>query len=267
MDTFIRGKLFNFLIPDVGGCMKIQVFILFFSLFSLGQIYTGQVSYSERKIIGDNNMIEVDTNLINIPMKYRRVAESVGFMSVGCTGTHIGQGYVVSAGHCFESKERPSYNKGCSDLTVTWGDIRGRTMMRQSRCIEVLVSQASDSKDYVLFKVNNPPNSFIPLKPFGRSLASSKVTIFSHPFGSPLMWSGICQIKQVFSSGVNMNLIHHSCDTNPGSSGAAIIDAENIEIIGLHNGGWADSNSGINYGTYIDDTPIPYELSRRGLRF
>ena len=52
------------------------------------------------KIIGANDLVVVSPNKENIPFKYRDLVEAIGMMDVGCTVTHIGSGYAVTAGHC-----------------------------------------------------------------------------------------------------------------------------------------------------------------------
>ena len=62
---------------------------------------------------------------------------------------------------------------------------------------------------------------------------ATKVTILSHPRGRPLEWSQTCRMRYgELSSG-----FYHQCDTEPGSSGAAILDYETLTIVGIHNAG------------------------------
>lgn len=237
---------------------------------SMAQTFSNQFNSSSQKkldvnriIVGADNFRTVKANGSNIPYKFLPVLEAVGLMTVGCTATHLGQGLVISAGHCFNA-EKVKYKQGCEGIQVLWGVREGKNPTSTSNCRQVLVLEDTKIRDYALFKVDNPPRMALPIKLDGPVPLSSRVTIFSHPFTLPLVWSGICEIRKVFRSDIPLGLIHHQCDTNPGSSGAAIIDVNTLEVAGIHNGGISDGVSGMNYGTYIAATYIPKILSRAG---
>lgn len=119
------------------------------------------------------------------------------------------------------------------------------------------MAQRTEKMDYALLKVSPVPPTFVKADFSKRAKVGSKVTIFSHPEELPLRWSQLCKIQKVADSDFDQALIHHICDTNPGSSGATIIDAYALKVVGIHDGGRADGNGGgLNYGTYIYDTPL-----------
>lgn len=244
--------------------MKVTFLVLaiFVSFSAFAQI--NQQIVMNRIIVGSNAMKLVDANMLNIPFKYRQIAESVGLMSMGCTGTHIGNGLVVSAGHCFDAAKVAKYRTSCDGIQVFWNVRDGRQPSAVSNCRQVLVLELNNQKDYALFRVDNPPRGSLKIRTQGRPALGTRVTIFSHPFKSPLTWSGTCDISRALTYGLNVNAIHHSCDTNPGSSGAAIVDAVSLEVVGIHDGGVQKGLSGANYGTYIDWTYIPAVLRRLG---
>ena len=70
------------------------------------------------KIIGDNDLIAVDSTGSNIPERYHNLLNAFGRMSMGCTATHIGNGYVLTAGHCFYASAEPERDAECSDTTI-----------------------------------------------------------------------------------------------------------------------------------------------------
>lgn len=238
---------------------------ILFAVNLVAQVSTSN-SITTRKIIGDNNFRPVDANMLSIPFKYREIAEAVGLMSMGCTGTHIGNGLVISAGHCFDAAKIAKYRASCDGIQVFWGVRNGKQPTSVSNCRQVLVLELNNQKDYALFKVDAPPRSSVRIKTQGRPSLGTRVTIFSHPFKNPLAWSGFCDISRNLSYGLNNSMIHHTCDTNPGSSGAAIIDATTLEVVGIHDGGVSQGRTGANYGTYIDFTYIPAVLQRLGYR-
>lgn len=238
------------------------VLALFVAMSAVAQI--NQQILTNRVIVGSDNMKLVDANMLSIPFKYRQIAESVGLMSMGCTGTHIGNGLVVSAAHCFDAAKVAKYRTSCDGIQVFWNVRDGRQPSGVSNCRQVLVLELNNQKDYALFRVDNPPRAAVKIRMQGRPALGTRVTIFSHPFKNPLTWSGTCDISRALTYGLNVNAIHYSCDTNIGSSGAAVIDAVSLEVVGIHGGGVQNGLSGSNYGTYIDWTYIPAVLRRLG---
>lgn len=236
-----------------------------FSALAQQQIVIGQGN-NDRKVIGPDNTKLVDANMINLPFKYRDAAEAIGLMSMGCTGTHIGNGLVISAGHCFQAAKIPSYSSSCAGVSISWGVRNGKKATSVSNCRQILVMSVNNRTDYALFRVDSAPRVSLKIKLQGRPQINSRVTILSHPFRDPLTWSGFCDIRKTFTYGLNMYALQHNCDTNPGSSGAAILDAATVEVVGIHDGGVAQGLSGSNYGTFIDATPIPEVLKRFGYR-
>ena len=109
-----------------------------------------------------------------------------------------------------------------------------------------------------------------------RAVIGDTVTIFSHPDELPLQWSKLCGIERLSHPGLPIGSIQHRCDTNPGSSGAAIINALSLKVVGIHDGGFGadpfgdveDPTSpvatGINYGTFILDSPLVEALRSLG---
>ena len=85
------------------------------------------------------------------------------------------------------------------------------------------------------------------------------MTIYSHPMKRPLQWSKTCtnlgrkDLGQWNSNRLYyLNRIHYSCDTEGGSSGASVIDANTYEILAIHNSGIAFSGDQ-NKATTIKD--------------
>lgn len=233
---------------------------------SIAQVTRHVITNSHRIVIGQSNTKLVDANMVNIPFKYRDIAESVGLMSMGCTGTHIGNGLVISAGHCFEAGKIARYRSTCDGIQVFWNVREGRQPSGVSNCRQLLVLELNNQKDYALFRVDNPPRTSVKIRTVGRPPLGTRVTIFSHPFRNPLIWSGTCEITRALNFRLPTQAIHHTCDTNIGSSGAAIVDSVSLEVVGIHGGGVSQGLSGANYATYIDWTYIPAVLQRLGYR-
>ncbi|MES2803527.1 MAG: serine protease [Bdellovibrionota bacterium] len=216
------------------------------------------------KIIGKNDLIAVDATASNVPAKFRPLVDAFGKLGMGCTATHIGDGYVLTAGHCFWADESAIEDQDCAgaENEIQWGLREGKEPYLVSQCEKIVMAQKTDKMDYALLKVSPVPPVFVKADWSKRAKVGSKVTIFSHPDELPLRWSQLCKIQKVADTHFSQALIHHICDTNPGSSGATIIDAYTLKVVGIHDGGRADSNGGgLNYGTYIYDTPLRKLLS------
>lgn len=215
------------------------------------------------KIIGKDDLVAVNSDASNIPAKFRNLVDAFGKLGMGCTATHIGNGYVLTAGHCFWAGEVPTENEDCSgaENDIHWGVREGKAAYLVSHCDKIIIAQRTPKMDYALLKVSPVPVASVNADWEKRARLGDKVTIFSHPEDLPLRWSKYCRVKKVVDSDFDQDLIHHICDTNPGSSGATIINVFTLKVVGIHDGGKIDdTGSGLNYGTYIYDTPLRHIL-------
>lgn len=214
-------------------------------------------------IVGEVDFIGVNEEASNIPLKYRNTVEAIGRVSMSCTATHIGRGYVISAGHCFDATEKVERNKACQKIQVKWG-FRGEQLHSLvSNCQKILVMQNKPGADYVLFQVEPFPDSYVPLETRHMSFNDTLVTLFSHPRSRPLQWSQYCKGQRLESPPRSSDFLYHQCDTNPGSSGAGIIQDSNLRLIGIHKGGLDfDSIGTWNFATLIQNTPIVNTLRK-----
>lgn len=185
-------------------------------------------------VIGENDLTYYNTR--------DGISGAVGIMSrIGCTATHIGDGYVVTAGHCVT-------HTTCSSLfDVTWGYTNAnRKGTGRSKCSKIIAREFNDERDYALFKVDSPPKFSLPLNLSDRPAKGDALTIYSHPSSRPLSWSGWCKSTGAFDG----KRFAYTCDTEGGSSGAVVLNKK-LQVVGIHNVGAA--SSGVNAGTYAKD--------------
>lgn len=204
------------------------------------------------KIIGENDLTPVLEDGANIPEKYRPLIDAFGKISMGCSATHIGDGLVISAGHCFDAPEQRANNLSCDRITVEWGYRKDKPAYLKSKCVTVLAAELNDNRDYAIFKVDVAPEAKIEMELEERAKVGTPLTIFGHPQLRPLEWSKTCVLEEGSNGGWGTDEFSHQCDTEPGNSGSTIINDTTLKIVGIHDGGrvpW-------NYGTYITDTPI-----------
>lgn len=221
------------------------------------------------KIIGKNDLIAVEAEAGNIPEKFRSLVNAFGKLGMGCTATHIGDGYVLTAGHCFWAGEEPMKDADCSgaENEIQWGYREGKEPYLVSKCEKIVLAQRTEKMDFALLKVSPVPPAAVKADWQKRAKLNDKITIFSHPEELPLRWSQYCKVKKIVQDDFDQALIHHHCDTNPGSSGATIINAFSLRVVGIHDGGKLDGNGGgLNYGTYIYDTPLRKMLQKLNIK-
>lgn len=173
-----------------------------------------------------------------------QMSRSIGRISLGCTGTHIGDNLVITAGHCISSSSCTS-----SKYNIRWNyRSNNRSGDFTSRCVEIVATENNSQRDYAILRYDSAPEEFLPLNTRVRPRAGDNLTILSHPQGRTLSWSGWCKHEGRFSG----QKFSYKCDTEGGSSGAAVLN-ENLEIVGVHNLG--AEYRGLNAGTYVMDIP------------
>lgn len=273
--------------------------ILFFIL--LGLQITAFAFSDVNKVIGRNNLVAVDADATNIPLKYRPLLGGFSSIelveiysngdtnvSIGCTGTHIGNGYVLTAGHCFLSNNQTIENGNCEFYrkdplvgemhmkvgSIRWGHREGKEPDSVSQCEKIVFAQKYDSGlDFAIVKVTPVPDVVVQMNLKYPTVPGELITVFSHYQGLPLYWSRRCQVESSEYPGISNEFVRHKCDTEIGSSGASMIDVNNLKIVGIHNGGILDSDqngvplksrTGMNYGTSLLMEPLLKKLLELG---
>lgn len=122
---------------------------------------TASEKFRAGKIIGQNDFVFVRADRGNIPEKFQNLVESIGWTNYGCTVTHIGNGYALTAGHCFEATAQLQKDKGCSYASVEWGYREGKNPSLKSDC-ERIVALQNDQKenDFAILKMKSYPKEF-----------------------------------------------------------------------------------------------------------
>lgn len=247
-------------LTSIGGEMK-SILAALITLVSLNTFAFSDVE----KIIGENDLVAVNADASNIPLKYKELVNAFGLMSMGCTATHIGNGYVLTAGHCFWAPEELVKDQPCADTTIEWGVREGVTSYLKSTCEKIVAAQRNSKNDFAILKVSPAPNVAVGVELNRKATAGDIVTIFSHPEELPLRWSKTCTVESVLDPKLSPDALQHKCDTNPGSSGATIIDTTTNKVIGIHDGGRLNGPAiGMNYGTYLTNQEVLDTLKQLG---
>lgn len=204
---------------------------------------------SSGAIIGDNDLVPVVRDGENVAEKYRPLINAFGRLSMGCTGTHVGDGIVITAGHCFNAPSTRVNNRPCGNRSIVWGWRRDRAPYLRSQCTTILAMEQSYSRDYAILRVTPAPPVSITPRFDAYAANGTQATIFSHPRSRPLEWSGLCFHRTSSSS---RDRTFHQCDTEPGSSGAAVLDDGALDIVAIHGGAMGRWN----YATALASTPL-----------
>lgn len=208
------------------------------------------VSNSTDRIIGDNDFIRIPASAENNP-----IVKAIGRIELGCTATHLGGGLAISAGHCFGRWNFDGIQKNvpCADekYSVEWGVTYDSEAYLTSECVEIVARELNEKRDYAIFRVYPIPNSSLEVSNENASV-SQKISIYSHPRKRPLEWSQWCTVEGYVEKSAG-NQFYYSCDTEGGSSGAAVLDRR-YRIVGIHN--YYNGILNRNGATKITSTPL-----------
>lgn len=205
------------------------------------------------KIIGANELKPVAKDSSNLPENLRSLIGAFGMLEVGCTVTHIGDGLVLTAGHCIPQDKAPvgeCLAKTFPKMTVRWNYVGDDAQTSQSNCVKLVATELSASLDFAILEVDNPPTMKLNVELNQRPVPGSQITILGYPRKRPLEWSGFCTVAVLpadtfkdVSEENRKDFFAHQCDTEPGQSGATVIDTKTLQVIGIHHGGIDPWNS------------------------
>lgn len=256
-------------------CLRRVAFFLlsFVGLFNLNLLAdsknfteSGNLDYTDigsfkdftHRIIGDNDLVKVEGTLAQNPK-----LKAIGRMALGCTVTHVGNGIAITAGHCFTSGiiEDKKENLACSpgEHDVRWGvNYDDEEGYMTSHCTQILAIEKNRKKDYAIFRISPVPDYKMEVAKNHTLAVDDEISIFSHPRRRPLEWSNWCKVEGFLERSAK-NQFFYSCDTEGGSSGAAVLDKNN-EIVGIHN--FYNGPLNRNGATLMASTPLSAILEK-----
>lgn len=202
-------------------------------------------SSDSKAVFGVEDFETVQIDGKNVPQKFRALAAATGYLSSGCTVTHIGNGLILTAGHCLTREELfPEDPKQClPDLAVTFGIISNRTLGPVATCVKNLYSEINITRDIALLKVDKFPSAYVEVELENKPPVNTQLTVFSHPDGKPLQWSKYCKMIEVDFC-MSTDTFGFTCDSLPGSSGALVIsdDSSVPKAVGILMGSRAEND-------------------------
>lgn len=234
--------------------------------------YTGTSGSEVVKPDGSN----LPANLRSLRGAIAKVKHIVSFEGApgACTGTHVGNGLVLTAGHCFRRdwetgmvyRRTPREDDGpFARISVQFDD--GKTFTAT-----MLDWALTMQEDYAILHLEGDelPSASIPIRKSAAAPSfGTKLTMLSYPDGrrregrelideTTMIWSKYCsyddssgQVDDFHMVDVDHGRFAHQCFSAPGSSGAVLIDANTLEVVGIHNGYLNEAN----FATQIASVP------------
>lgn len=176
---------------------------------------------------------------------------AVGAMATGntdksskfCSGTLIGENLFLTASHCVDGA-----TNGNTYVAFNYERAKGATTLLPQKHFKVLeIVEDGGNLDYAILKLDGTPG-----KEFGFSKIKSPtpekghtLTIIQHPSGEAK------QVEIGTRGSIAGNYMGYGdLDTEPGSSGSGVLDADG-NVVGVHTNGGCSSSGGENKGVMM----------------
>ncbi|MEI8026807.1 MAG: trypsin-like peptidase domain-containing protein [Pseudomonadota bacterium] len=216
--------------------MRIGTFCAFaFTVFSVFACkHVSQDPSSEKVIIGNDDFVAVNSDGSNIPEEYRSLIRATGYLDSGCTVTHIGNGLVLTAGHCLAPNEIfPNDPEQClPGRSIQFGIFKDGITGPKATCIKRLYAQLNNTRDVALLHADKFPSEKVDVEIDSTPAPETQITLFGHPDGRPLQWSKYCSLI-VLKYCNTKDAFGFLCDSLPGSSGSLLLSADKSRPLGI----------------------------------
>ena len=222
-------------------------------------------------VIGEKDFLTVSKEGKEVAESIRPALDAIGTLrikpfrnrdeEISCTATHVGQGLVVTSGHCLLG------SRACNGARLTFGDRHASWKIWQrkiwkSQCLEVISNQSDEARlgstghDYAVLRVSNPPPAKVDIDTTYVPSLKDELIALSYPkpqYGQPhnLVSSGPCKVTRFpsldfFGRMKSLATFSHDCDTMGGSDGAPVFLARTGKMVGIHQSGFRAPNEGKN---------------------
>ncbi len=232
--------------------------LLFVIAAQIGCGDNNSVSSKLDVVIGSDEQTVVLEEESGVPATYHNLFDGIGKLTGDCTVFHVGQGIALTAGHCVQAATNTNTAQDCQTLSIAWGYRYRHDPYLVSRCLEVVERKVEGDLDYAILKVDPAPPVAVPFDLSQTTQEGAELTIFGHPKGEPLHWSGMCKAHWSDGSG----FLQHQCDTKAGNSGSPVFDHTRQQVVGVHKGGegewnWATPVTKIPLAQFLNESAQP----------
>lgn len=202
-------------------------------------------------VIGDDGRSKVSNTDISPHRTISYLSLETGEANLSCTGTVIRKDLVLTNAHCVENQSHGSIVNAVAYPGVHNNHYSyGSWEMEESFVPRGWMEDFSTDFDYAVIKVN-PKGDLHIGEVTGTAgmrdqsnLDSETISVYGYPGDL------IAEHQEVSQWGMsgsvydwNENMIYYQVDTAGGQSGAPILNEQN-QLIGLHRGGWSDTETG-----------------------
>jgi V8-like Glu-specific endopeptidase len=163
-----------------------------------------------------------------------------------CSGTLISENLFLTASHCVDaSTPKSQYVAFNYEKAKGSNDLLPQKHFKITKVVETHVGNL----DYAIIQLDGKPGvefGFTKVKA-AAPVNGDKLTIIQHPQGEPK------QIEVGNMVGVDGNYMEYAdLDTQPGSSGSGVLDANGM-VVGVHTNGGCTSDGGSNRGVLLSE--------------
>lgn len=147
-----------------------------------------------------------------------------------CSGFLVAPDIVVSAGHCFESKDMCSKYRWVFDYKVEDEKQTNVTVPATSvyKCKEILDAKFTTKLDYAIIRLDRPVTDRSPVKIASKITPGTPVVMIGHPSGLPQKIADNAWVKSVSETEFKANV-----DAFQINSGSAVFNAVNGDLMGI----------------------------------
>ena len=176
-----------------------------------------------------------------------------------CTATLLPGNQLLTNAHCYYDQALQALGFTIVDqVRINFGyteqDVTADVITLPVANTEAAIARHLDAMILQIYgDANSAVGGHFPLDMATRVNPRQALTMIHHPRGAPLQFSsGTCQVHPAQARvSDDMSLLRHSCESTGGSSGALLLDARSLAVVGLHNTGGLGTDRGFNGGHKI----------------
>lgn len=147
-----------------------------------------------------------------------------------CSGFLVAPDIIISAGHCFETKDKCTKHHWVFDYKVDHENQRNVSVKANDvyKCKEVLDQKLNDKLDYAIIRLDREVEGRIPLKIASELSVGTGVVMIGHPSGLPQKIADNAEIRSISETEFKANV-----DAFQINSGSGVFHAQTGEVLGI----------------------------------